>query len=89
VGQHGFSASDATNPSDAAARMSPPSSGAAARRTREVLVVGATPYYWPLMRHGAGAGYSCLYSSFSLPLGVAPTIGIPAGRPIKSLRMPV
>ena len=58
----------------------PPSPGAAARRTRGVLVVGATPLFWPLMRHGAGAGYSCLYSSFSLPLGVAPTTVIPAGR---------
>ena len=29
------------------------------------MVVGATPEFWPLMRHGAGAGYSGLYSSFS------------------------
>ncbi len=28
-------------------------------------MVGATPSFWPLMRHGAGAGYSCLYSSYS------------------------
>ena len=43
----------------------PPSPGTAARRTRGVLVVGATPRLWPLMHHGAGAGYLCLYSSFS------------------------
>ena len=28
------------------------------------MVVGATLIFWPLMRHGAGAGYSGLYSSF-------------------------
>ena len=38
--------------------------GALARRTREVLVVGATRF-WPVMHHGVGTGYSCLYSSFS------------------------
>ena len=43
----------------------PPSPGVTARRTRGVLVVGATPCFWPLMRHGAGSGYSGLYSSFS------------------------
>ena len=29
------------------------------------MVERATPVFWPLMRHGAGAGYSCLYSSLS------------------------
>ena len=28
-------------------------------------MVEGVPVFWPLMRHGAGAGYSCLYSSFS------------------------
>ena len=57
-------------PSEASLRLAhPPSPGAAARRARGVLVVGATPIFWPLMRHGAGAGYSCLYSSFFPALG--------------------
>ena len=47
----------------------PRSPGAAARRTRGVLVVGATPIFWLLMRHGAGAGYSGLYSSLAPALG--------------------
>ena len=35
----------------------PPPPGAAARRTRGVLVVGATPLFWTLVRHrGGGAG---------------------------------
>ena len=50
------------------------------------MVVGATPGFWPLMRHGAGAGYSGLYSSFSLPLGVAPTTIIPGGKAIERCR---
>ena len=29
------------------------------------MVVGATPWFCSLMRHGAGSGYSGLYSSFS------------------------
>ena len=33
------------------------------------MVVGATPMFWPLMRHGAGSGYSCLYSYLSSPPG--------------------
>ena len=49
-------------------------------------VVGATPIFWPLMRHVAGAGYSGHYSSFSLPLGVAPTTVIPGGKAIERCR---
>ena len=67
------------------ASPAPPSPGAAARRTGGVLVVGATPYFWPLMRHGAGAGYSCLYSSLAPAPGVAPTTVIPGGKAIERL----
>lgn len=53
-------------PSEASLRLArPPSLGAAARRKRGVLVVGATPIFLPLLHHGAGVGYSCLYSSLS------------------------
>ena len=76
-------------PSEASMRLArPPSPGEAARRTRGKLVVGATPNFRPLMRHGAGAGYSCLYSSFCLPLGVAPTTVIPGGKAVEPMRKP-
>ena len=49
-------------------------------------MVRATPSFWPLMRHGAGAGYSCLYSSYSPASGVAPTTVIPGGKAIEPAR---
>ena len=88
AGQHGFPASDATKRSEAAPRASPPSPGAAARRTVGVLVVGATPLFWPLMRHGAGAGYSCLYSSFSPASGGRSHHRDPCGKAAEAARNP-
>ena len=52
--------------SEARLRIACPPRAARRRAASEgEMVVGATPEFWPLMRHGAGAGYSGLYSSFS------------------------
>ncbi len=53
AGRHGFLATVAEKQSEAAPRVSP-SPSATARRTRGVLVVRATPPFWPLVRHGGG-----------------------------------
>ena len=58
----------------------PPSPGAAARRTRGVLVEGATPVFSALVRHRAGGGGAPEWSHhLPSPLGVAPSTVIPAG----------
>ena len=59
----------------------PPSPDPTARRTRRVLVEGATPLFWPLVRHRRGVAGARHSSPFPPPLfGVAPSTVIPAGR---------
>ena len=55
--------------------------GAAARRTRGVLVEGATPPFWTLVRHRASVNRRTQWRTINTRLGgVAPSTVIPAGR---------
>ena len=59
----------------------PPSPGATARRTRGVLVEGATPPLLPLVRRGGDQRGTGVRTPFDPPCGeVAPSTVIPAGR---------
>ena len=65
----------------------PPSPGAVARRTRGVLVEGATPRFLALVRHRGGVSGPPFGPPLTPPLGgVAPYTVIPAGRPSSRLR---
>ena len=55
----------------------PTSPGTAAWRTGGVLVVGATPIFWPLMRHERGQGRTGARTPYPPLFGVAPTISDP------------
>ena len=74
------------NRGGAAPGVSPPRPArrGAAREGGEVE--GATPPFWPLVRHRAGGGGAPLWSHhLPSPAGVAPSTLIPAGRPSSRL----
>ena len=67
----------------------PPSPGAPARRARGVLVEGATPLFWPLVRHRGGGGGAPEWSHhLPSPLGGHSLHSDPCGKAVEPMRKP-
>ena len=67
-----------------------PSPGATARRTRGVLVEGATPLFWALVRHRGGRAGAPLWSHhLPSPLGGRSLHSDPCGKAVESARKPI